>query len=709
MTPPRVVVDLTPSADPAGWSVGVRGIGVDADHFLAAQHIRVGGDMRLVPGSAMPAEELAALMTRVGTRSTGDDDVRRYGQWLFDGLLGPVWERVRAAPDVRAARSVELALRWPVDQTDLHRLVWEAMHDERGPLAGDPDLLVAITRLVPVGTAAVATIERTPRVLFAVGGSLVDEVIRPGAMFMGLLRGFDARGVCSAKAAHTMSLNALTEQCASFRPDLVHIVAHGDTLDGRGSIVLGDDEQVTADKLVPALTAAHRPLAVVLSACGTGSTAAEGGGPLAAELVELGIPIVSAVSGEVSEPACRLYTRRLVEAISDGTPLAVAAARGRRAALLDSTSPRDRLDWAMPSLFVADSVPTSFRPVDARARRIVEVANGLKLREWPLFIGRTSILDLVDDLFADDVNRRLSVVGAVGDDISGLGGTRLLREMGYLLLLRGHLPLLLGPYDPTASPSDLRAMLCAVLDCVGILTTELDLPVPRLRLLADHYPPGSDDTTTERRVAFYAAKARFSVAEDPLDWGVATTMLSADLSALALAARELPEPFGAHTQVVLLADEIHRWGVLGDLLDHMKSIGRNGFGVRDLPVPMVFTSSTGVPSGAAVKSFSERMANMPGYVFPRLGPLSADEAVIGFQWVLLNPASLRGGDDATVYAARPDARYESLVESFDIFDGRPTVVRDPLLYKVAKLLEHFDVFVTGDDDAAWSRYEKRYS
>jgi hypothetical protein len=504
--------------------------------------------------------------------------------------------------------------------------------------------------------------------------------------------------------------NILTDKCTRFRPDLVHIVAHGDTVDGRGSIVLGDDEQVTADKLVPALTAAHRPLAVVLSACGTGSTAAEGGSPLAAELVEQGIPIVSAVSGEVSEQACRLYTRRLVEAISDGTPLAVAAARGRRAALLDSTSPRDRLDWAMPSLFVAESVPSSFRPVDARARRIVEVADGLKLREWPLFIGRASILDLVDDLFADDVNRRLSVVGAVGDDISGLGGTRLLREMGYLLLLRGHLPLLLGPYDPTASPSDLRAMLCAVLDCVGILTTELDMPVPRLRLLERHYPSTAQETDPLAcRVMFYEAKARFSAEDGPLDWGVATTMLSADLSTLALAARELPEPFGAHTQIVLLADEIHRWGVLGELLDHLKSAGRNVFGVRDLPVPMVFTSSTGVPSGAAVKSFCERMANMPGYVFPRLGPLPVDEAVIGFQWVLLNPASLRGGDDATVYAARPGVRYETLVESFDIFDGRPTVVRDPLLYKVAKLLEHFDVFVTGDDDAAWSRYEKRYS
>ncbi|GAA0247299.1 hypothetical protein GCM10010492_53670 [Saccharothrix mutabilis subsp. mutabilis] len=706
---PRVVLDLAPTADAGGWSVRVRGAGVEAEYLLPAQRIGAGVRAQWVPASTMPAQDLADLLDRVATRSTQDGDVRRYGRWLFDGLLGPVWERVRTAPAVLAARGVELALRWPVDQSDLHRLVWEAVHDDRGPLAGDPDLLVAITRVVPVSTAAVETIERTPRVLFAVGGSLVDEVIRPGAMFMGLLRGFDARGVCSAKAAHTVSLRSLTDHCARFRPDLVHLVAHGETVDGRGSIVLGEDEQVTADKLAPALTAAHRPLAVVLSACGSGSSSAAGGGPLAAELVEQGIPIVSAVSGEVSEQACRLYTRRLVEAISDGTPLPVAAAKGRRAALLDSTSPRDQLDWAMPSLFVAESVPSSFRPVDAGARRIVDVADSLKLREWPLFIGRTSILDLVDDLFASDANRRLSVIGAVGDDISGLGGTRLLREMGYLLLLRGHLPLLLGPFDPTTTkPNDLRAMLLALLDCVGLLATELDITLPRFRLLEPHYTTAADDPYGSR-LAFQEAKAGFGALSAPLDRGVATTMLAADLGALATAARGLPEPFGAHTSVVLLGDEIHRWGVLPELLDHLRSFGRNGFGGHGSPVPMVFTASTGVPSGAAVKSFCERMANMPGYVFPKLGPLPVDEAVIGFQWVLLNPSSPRGGDDATVYAARPDARYDVLAQSFDIFDGRPTVVRDPVLYKVARLLESVEVFVTGDDEAAWSRYEERYS
>ncbi|RKT54384.1 CHAT domain-containing protein [Saccharothrix australiensis] len=714
MTLPRVVVDLTPSTAGPGWSVRVRGAGVDAEHELAAVRVQVGGEACRVPAAPVEAVELARLLDRIRRRSTVDGDVRRYGQWLFAGLLGPVWERIRTAQAVCAARGVELALRWPVDQTDLHRLVWEAMHDGRAPLAADPDLLVAITRLVPVETGAVHTIERTPRVLFAVGGSMVDEVIRPGAMFMGLLRGFDARGVCSAKAAQTVTVKSLTDHCTGFRPDLVHIVAHGDSVDGRGSIVLGDGEQVTAEQLVPALTGARRPLAVVLSACGSGSTAAPGGGPLAAELVEQGIPIVSAVSGEVSEQACRLYTRRLVEAIGDGTPLAVAAAQGRRAALLDSSSPRDQLDWAMPSLFLSESVPSSFRPVDAKARRIVEIADSLKLREWPLFIGRTSILDLVDDLFADEVNRRLSVIGAIGDDISGMGGTRLLRELGYMLLLRGHLPLLLGPFDPTKSPSDLRAMLGAVLDCMAILATELDLPVPRFRLLEPHYPAEAAAEDPGRaayaaRMAFYAAKARFAADAVPLDWGVATTMLTADLETLAVAAEDLAEPFGPHSRVVVLADEIHRWGVVGDLLDHLKAAGRNGFGSRARPVPVVFTASTGVASGAAVRSFSERMANMPGHVFPQLGPLPVDEGVIGFQWVLLNPPSPRAGDGGTVYAALPKARYDDFVQAFKFFEGRPTVVREPVLYRVAEMLEHFEVFVTGDDHAAWTRYEERYS
>src|SRR5262249_45152635 len=167
--------------------------------------------------------------------------------------------------------------------------------------------------------------------------------------------------------------------------------------------------------LVTALTAGGRPLAVVLSACASGIAGGPtGAAPLAAELVRGGIPIVSAMAGEISEQACRLYSRRLVRAVHDGEPVVAAPARGRGAAPLQAPGPAEQMDWAMPALFLARSVPPAFRPVDpAPARALLEVADDLGLRQQPVFIGRHNILELVEDLFSPDPSRRLGVVGIV--------------------------------------------------------------------------------------------------------------------------------------------------------------------------------------------------------------------------------------------------------------------------------------------------------
>jgi hypothetical protein len=127
---------------------------------------------RRLPADAEDAEDAAliagdtatiqALLDRLALASPHDHDVRRYGRWLFESLLAPAWQQVRAFGPVRQVRGVELALRWPATATDLHRLVWEAMHDREHALADRPDLLVAITRVVPSATEAPHTIERAP-------------------------------------------------------------------------------------------------------------------------------------------------------------------------------------------------------------------------------------------------------------------------------------------------------------------------------------------------------------------------------------------------------------------------------------------------------------------------------------------------------------------------------------------------------------------
>lgn len=705
MSLPRVDVDVT-SVPSAGWLVQVHGAGLDATYEMRAQEVVIAGEPQRVPTGI---DDAGALLGRIRSRTPECGDIKTYGQWLFTALLGPVWPQLREAPAIRAAGGAELGLRWAVSETDLHRLVWEAMHDGRFALAGDPELLIAITRVVPVEADYVETVERTPRVLFVMGASAVDDTIRPGAMFMGLLRAFDAEGVCSSKAVQVSGLEGLTDTCAAFQPDLVHVVAHGGYAAGKGSVTLGADRHVTAEALAGALISGHRPLAVVLSACGSGSFATSDGGPLAAELVERGIPIVSAVSGEVSEQACRLYTRRLVSAIGEGTPLAKAAAQGRRAALRKSTNSADQLDWAMPSLFVADSVPATFRPIDPeRAGRVVDLATRLKLRESPLFIGRTSILEKVDRLVTDRDAQRVGVLGAVGDNISGLGGTRLLREMGYLLLLRGHLPLLLGPYSSTAPPKTLRELLKEILTNIGFLASMAGIVIPRLAALSGYYdadPP--PDTQYEAELAFREAYARFAKDTTPLDWGVVQTKLSADFVALAEAARTLGGPFGSHTRVALLAAKIHRWGVTGELLRHLEMYGQRGLGGASV----VFTASVGTPDGLKVKAFHERMISTRGFLFPQLAPLTPAEAVVGFQWVLLHPAQLATAPDKLepVYAARPTTRQTVLDIAFQLLEGKPAAVREEKFYGVARLLAATGEFVSADDEAAWSSYLELYS
>ena len=780
MTPtlalPRVVVRVS-TRDSGGWAVETcdwdNAAAVVPQYQVDAADITVGGvDLRVpvVPACRRPPEQAphhrlcvgdADAATRLLDRlSTGDaepDDVLVYGRWLFECLLAPAWPAIRADRAVTEARGVELALEWPVEDTDLHRLVWEAMHDGSAPLAGHRELLAVITRLVPVETEPPVTVTRMPRVLFATGSALTDAVIRPGAMFMGLLRAFESEGICASRAVQDVTAEDLAEECARFRPDVVHLVAHGTVAaDGTGVLQLGAQRAGTGTDgraLATALAAGGRPLAVALSACQSGiASGPNGAAPLAAELVRAGVPIVSAMAGEISEQACRLYSRRLVQAIHDGEPVVAAAAKGRRAALLHAENPSGQLDWAMPALFLARSVPPAFRPVDPTpARSLVEVADELGLRQQPVFIGRHNFLDLADDLFSPDPSRRLGFVGIVKEGtVAGLGGTRLLREIGFRLLRAGHVPLLLGPYSHRA-PADLRAVVVGIVERAAKVAELLRLPpAPATVLGADGTFPRvaasvaaptavgfaglpADEahgvplaalagfvgrsrslepaqvpvpSADEAHEALLAALAGFGRRRGPLDPAQVRLRLVRDLARLAEAVGAAGEPFGPHTRVVVLADEVHAWaGALGPLLD---VVGRNGLGTAQRPVPVVATASLVEGAGPALRAFRDDRVGMPGYAFPELTRMPLPEAALGFQWVLLHPWHRdRGPEYRRVYTAARNACHADVHAALDLLEGRPTAV-DDMLYFTAQLLLRLRHFVDADDNQAYAEYVGRY-
>ena len=529
---PRILIEVSSVADgPAeGWTVDVRAA-KDPDPIVAqypmdSAEVDVSGRVLHVPvvPPSRPqayAADLAALCTgdtdaigqllnRLATERPQGNDALLYGRWLFECLLAPVWPVLRENPDVTAARGVELALVWDARHADLHSLVWEAMYDDRDrPLAGLQDTLVVVTRVVHVDYAERDTIERAPRVLFASGTSLTDEVIRPGAMFMGLLRKFDADGICVTRAVQDVSLIQLQQECQAFSPDVVHLVAHGETLPGgNGVLLLGGQNAgsgIGAGQLLQALKAGGLPMAVVLSACHSGG-GLDGPGaaddqaempvnwraaPLAAELVAGGIPIVTAMAGAVSEPACRMYTTRLIDAIHQGKPLSQAAAEGRAAALTGASKPAQQLDWAMPTIFLASSIQPDFRPLNpAAVDRLVGIANSLKLRKDPVFIGRQKILNAVDDLFPTGVSGATGFVALCNrGGLDKLGSTRLLEEIGFRLLRSGHVPLLLANFSEAGFgaaagvPRTLRAVVAEILQQVINVADKVGLLPPRLRAL----------------------------------------------------------------------------------------------------------------------------------------------------------------------------------------------------------------------------------
>ena len=616
MSFPRIFIKVDDGGDDK-WAVRVEA--AEDGHEFARYHMDSivveveDQDMRVpvVPSSRQPGRgtehwalstgdtaAISGMLGRLASNNQQPDDVRVYGRWLFECLLAPAWQAILDYPAVTAARGVELALWWPATQASLHSLVWEAMYNGEVPLAGLTDTLVVVTRVVESDHPAPSTITRVPRVLFATGSSLTDDVIRPGAMFMGLLRKFDADGICVTRAVHDVSLSDLETECRAFHPNVVHLVAHGEPLNGDTVLQLGSQNAgigVGAGQLRQALTAGGVPMAVVLSACHSGGGLTSPGpsagaaadattesvtwraAPMAAELVAGGIPIVTAMAGAVSEPACRMYTTRLVDAIHRGKPLARAAAEGRAAALTGTAAPSQQLDWAMPTIFLSSTVQPEFRPLDpAAVDRVVGAADSLNLRQKPVFIGRHRILATVDDLFSEEQDRRTGFL-AIGRDgaLDKLGSTRLLQEIGFRLLRTGHVPLLLGEHSEASVgdvasgvPMNLRAFLAEVLQHAVQVTVAFSLPPPPLSSLAADPSLATAEAVTGAGAAghdlgyaygkAWEAVYAFAGGTAALDnLPLVRYRLAKDLASLADIMAGAGEPFGSHTRVVVLANRVH--------------------------------------------------------------------------------------------------------------------------------------------------------
>ena len=172
-----------------------------------------------------------------------------YGGWLLDALFGPLWPDIEAAADPGAG--LELALSWSHDdhtcrpssgrRCTLRRCPGRTRtaRPQPSPLWPASRPLVAFTPSSPgraaTGRAAGPAGDHGSRVLFALGADPLDPEVRPGAMFLGLLRSFEAEGTCVSRVVTAVGAEDLDESCralpARHRPPGG---ARGARLRGRG-------------------------------------------------------------------------------------------------------------------------------------------------------------------------------------------------------------------------------------------------------------------------------------------------------------------------------------------------------------------------------------------------------------------------------------------------------------------------------------------
>ena len=661
--------------------------------------------------------------------------VVQLGRYLFDALLGEAaWVAIRAAASAAPTAVIELALAWDPAETPLHRMTWELMHDgQRFLVEGSGRTDVTITRVVLGADADGRTLDRPPRLLFAIGTSPDDQEVLPGVETVGLLANLENGGqVVRARILDPASPDRLEQAVAEFRPDVVHLICHGELAGGKAVLALPSDErdqrgleQRDAGQLLQLLRApasagaadtgaGDLPQLVVLSACHTGPTIRMFGGhetaPLAAKLVQGGIPVVLGMAGQVSDLTSRLFARGFGRALLGGASLVEASAEARRLGFARSDRSVPAVDWAFPAVFMSAAVDPDWRPVrpelGEEARLVNDWISRYQVDLKPVFCGRTRFLDAFWGMLQPGGRRArvLAVCASGGATTSaGLGRTRLLQELAKQALIAGHVPLLIGD-KPKTSPRTLPDFCRALAGAVTLVRSWLGLgpdPLAQLNLLLRHVPGEPPDERLDPTVRVLLEIHGEIVPE------IVQLAAGSDLGRLAAAARAAhPHVARANGRAVLLLDDLDASSV--DLLHalHDQLLGDHGLGIQEEPVPVVLALTYGGEDNL-LRDIAEGRSSRPWLVMP-LRPFQSDgEDLLAYEQVMLhpfNPEARRGiSNRPWVFnrsLARPD--WNGYVdEARGQLRGWPSVFTDGTLYNflgVARL--GATPFVKDADDRA---------
>jgi hypothetical protein len=558
----------------------------------------------------------------VVAREPAAGDLRRFGRYLFDTLIGTAaWQAILQAA---GSQPIELSLAWDPDQATLNRLPWELMHDGHRYLAQAPG--VALLRRVRGAPQSVTTLLSPPRVLFVVGTELYKDVIEPGAEYLRLIQGLKAREMDLSlrtllvlKCTSERLLAALEE----FRPDVVHFICHG-RLDEHGACYLELVDAKSSAKPAPLYSASLLEILkksaipapiMVLSACYTATADFADVGqvafPLATDLITNGIPIVVGMGGRIADQACRLFTRQFYESLLAGGDIAHATAEGRRAAISHGgTDPNLSVDWALPAIFFASGVTDTRLPIvlQTTEQEWQSFAREFRTENDAAFCDRLEIIEQFDLLMADEPAQRrvggrdtdlqmLAVDVDKPDSSEKYGRTWLLRELAVKAVQDGHVPCLVckgeawrADQDP---PGDVKGLLRAIQSAVQNTIYRFDLAgavpasCPLVETLLDRSPGAPLPSWLPPEI--------HGIAGDETTREVRRKAVALRLDLLALldaAAQKRPPGEGPRTKLVLLVDDLHRMGNLAvsDLVGQL--CGTTGLRAARKRVRLVITYSS---------------------------------------------------------------------------------------------------------------------
>jgi hypothetical protein len=433
---------------------------------------------------------------------------------------------------------------------------------------------------------------------------------------------------------------------------VVHFICHGGFENARPYVQLHPEEvtdappRVFADALLLLLQSGGTPPpVVVLNACATGTAEAAPShvaAPFAVDLVRGGVAVVVGMTGRVTDRACRLFSRSFYESLVDGKSFVQATAIGRRAGLVGGGDPASAVDWALPAIFMSESVdagvdlddPSGLALRETRARAFAKMNNP------PSFCGRIDCIEAYHDV-ADGRGVSPPRVLAIDPNFTSpqYGKTRLLQELAAQACRDGDVPVLIS-FPPTSelpkNALDLsRHIIKAIIDTRRTFGLPALAPADfQLMRLAKRINEKADIQLADEVEMELALQEGTPVASGR----VVGAALRADLAALATAATPAT-PAGVapvRPRILVLIDEIHRLGAATkDLLEGM--IDDFGFGTSAAPIPLVVAYSAQSGDNIAMDAIRGFLTRGRGARHVRIGAFRQPvEDWIAYQQTLLD-------------------------------------------------------------------------